>query len=297
MDRRKFLQNSGLAAGMLLLPWSELQAMLLKLPKEFHMQHLRNNVGYFTESGGTIVWMAAPTGIVVVDTQFPKTATNLIEELKQKQERKIDLLINTHHHSDHTAGNIAFDGLVDTIVSHENCKANQISTAKARGDEQDQLYPNVTFKERWRGRLGLETITLRHFGPAHTNGDCAVHFDKANVAHVGDLVFNRKHPYVDTAHGANITNWRTVLTNVIEEFDRGTTYVFGHCNEGYEVTGDQEDVIAFRDYLGYVLDFVRKEKKAGKTLKELLKATEIPGAPQWTGKGIERPITAAWEEV
>jgi len=35
----------------------------------------------------------------------------------------------------------------------------------------------------------------------------------------------------------------------------------------------------------------------GKTKEEILKATEIPGSPEWKGDGIERPLGAAYTEL
>ena len=48
--------------------------------EEYKMQVLRNDVGYFTERGGTIGWYLGKDGVVVVDTQFPDQAVHLIEE-------------------------------------------------------------------------------------------------------------------------------------------------------------------------------------------------------------------------
>ena len=59
----------------------------------------------------------------------------------------------------------------------------------------------------------------------------------------------------------------------------------------------KEDVAAFRNYLNQLLIFVDAQIKAGKTKEEILKATEIPGAPEWKGDGIDRPLTAAYEEL
>ena len=58
-----------------------------------------------------------------------------------------------------------------------------------------------------------------------------------------------------------------------------------------------DDLKAFGDYLGNVLKFTEAEIKAGKTKEEILKATEIPGSPEWKGSGIERPLTAAYTEL
>ena len=138
---------------------------------------------------------------------------------------------------------------------------------------------------------------MYYYGAAHTNGDSFVHFEHANIVHCGDLVFNRRHPYVDRGAGANIKNWMGVLENGLNKFDGNTKYVFGHAGTGYEVTGKADELVAFRDYLGNVLKFVEGEIKAGKTKEEILKATLIPGGEQWKTDGIQRPLQAAYEEL
>jgi hypothetical protein len=110
-------------------------------------------------------------------------------------------------------------------------------------------------------------------------------------------LFNRRHPYVDRTAGANIKSWINVLNEALNKFDSKTTFIYGHAATAYEVTGNADDLKAFRDYLGNVLKFVEGEIKTGKTKEEILKATGIPGADQWKGDGIQRPLTAAWEEL
>src|SRR5699024_3263038 len=69
-------------------------------------EEIRRNVGFFTASGGTIGWLINPTGVVVVDSQFPQTASLCLDEmLKKSGKAEIAALINTHHHGDHTGGN------------------------------------------------------------------------------------------------------------------------------------------------------------------------------------------------
>lgn len=144
-NRRQFLQTSGFALGASLLPSQQLLKNLFAPAGE--MKTLRNNVGIFTERGGTIAWMIDNQGIVVVDTQFPDTAVHLIEEIKKQSDRKIDLLINTHHHGDHSGGNIAFKGIVEKVVAHQNSKANQERVAKASNSEDKQLFPDTTYTD------------------------------------------------------------------------------------------------------------------------------------------------------
>ena len=138
---------------------------------------------------------------------------------------------------------------------------------------------------------------MYYYGAGHTNGDSFVHFEHANIVHCGDLVFNRRHPFVDRGAGANMKSWINILEKALNKFDNETKYVFGHSGTGYEVTGKAADVKAFQDYLGNVLKFVDGEIKAGKTKEEILKVTLIPGSEEFKSDGIQRPLQAAWEEL
>ena len=115
--------------------------------------------------------------------------------------------------------------------------------------------------------------------------------------HCGDLLFNRRHPYVDRSAGANIKSWIEVLNKALNKFDGETMYVFGHAATSYKVTGTADDLSKFRDYLGNVLKFTEAKIKAGKTKEEFLKATIIPGGEEWKTEGIQRPLGAAWDEL
>lgn len=262
------------------------------------MQLLRNKVGIFTESGGTIGWYIGQSGLAVIDAQFPPQAAHLIEEIRKQSERPIDFLFNTHHHADHTGGNIAFKGMVNKVVAHANSKTNQEAVAIARKTEDQQLYPDTTFEKNWTTRLEEEVITTHYFGSAHTNGDSVVHFEHANVAHIGDLVFNRRFPYIDKTAGASIENWVEVLEQIAKTFDKDTLFVFGHAGENYPVHGSHKELEAMQNYLNKLLSYVRKAIKNGIEEKKLIEMTKsIPGAEEWTGQGVERSITAAYLEL
>ena len=295
MKRRDFIQNSALTFGVLTLMQQNLLSSLFQDPWKIKM--LTDDLGIFSERGGTIAFLLAKKEIVVVDSQFPDQSKHLIDELKKKTENPFSLLINTHHHGDHTAGNISFTGIVEHVLAHANSKTNQENSAKKNKNEDKQLYPDQTFTDTWSQKVGKEKVGLYYYGAAHTNGDALIHFQHANIVHMGDLVFNRRHPYVDRSAGANIKSWMEVLDKALKKFDNDTQYIFGHAGTGYEVTGKADELNKFRDYLGNVLKFVEGEIKAGKSKEEILKNKIIPGGEEWKTDGIERPLTAAYEEL
>ena len=210
---------------------------------------LTKEIGVFTEKGGTIVFMLSKDGMVVVDSQFPEQSQHLIDELKKQSEQPFRLLINTHHHGDHSSGNIAFKGMVQHVLAHENSKINQERVAKEKKNEDKQLYPDQTYTSTWCEKIGKEEICLHYFGAGHTNGDSFVHFKKANIVHAGDLVFNRRHPFVDRSAGANISSWIKILDKASSTFNNKTKFVCGHSAQGFDIIATKKEVKLFGDYL------------------------------------------------
>lgn len=296
MHRRSFLKQGSLLTGASLLFQKELLASFFQQPA-WKMKTLRNNIGVFTERGGTIAYLLDKKGIVVVDSQFPEQSQHLIDELKKQSAKPFKYLINTHHHRDHSSGNISFKGIAGHVVAHTNCLANMKRVAVEAKIEDKQLYPDITFDDSWKKKVGREKIRTYYFGAAHTNGDTIVHFEHANIAHMGDLLFNRRHPVIDRSAGANIRNWTSVLDKTVNTFDNDTLFIFGHAFDPEKITGGKDDLNAFKNYLEKLLSFAETEFKAGTTKEEFIKKTSIPGETEWKGEGLGRALTAAYEEV
>lgn len=296
MNRRNFIQKSALTIGAFsLLPNGLWAKSVTDTP--YKIKEVRGGVSVFSEKGGTIAYLNSPKGMVVVDSQFPEQSQHLIDELKKQSTNPFKLLINTHHHGDHSAGNIAFKGLVEHVVAHQNSLLNQKTVTQKQKTEEKQLYPDVTFSDTWRQKVGKERIKAYYFGAAHTNGDAIIHFERANVTHMGDLIFNRRYPFVDRAAGANINSWIKVLDKTLNTFDNETIFVFGHAFDPEKITGNKEDIKAFKDYLEKLLVFTDSQIKSGKSKEEVMKATAIPGVTEWKGDGISRGLQSAYEEL
>ncbi len=300
MKRKQFLQASSFTLAALTL--ADYKSFSYFFADPWKIKMLRNDIGIFTERGGTIGFMLSKKGIVVVDSQFPDQAKHLIDELTIRQLKKgndkpFKLLINTHHHGDHTGGNIQFKNLVPHVVGHENCLLNHKRLAEQQKSTDKQLFADTTFKDTWKTKIGREKIKAHYFGPAHTNGDAIIHFQHANIAHMGDLVFNRRYAFIDRTAGASVKGWISVLDKTLATFDNETLFIFGHAFDPEKVTGNKEDLKAMQNYLARMLQFVESEIKSGKSKEEILKATSIPGVAEWKGDGIQRGLTAVYEEL
>ncbi|HEU5207814.1 MAG TPA: MBL fold metallo-hydrolase [Longimicrobiales bacterium] len=262
---------------------------------------IRRNVGFFTMRGGTIGYLVNPGGVVAVDSQFPAEATAFLEGVKQQSGgRGVDVLINTHHHGDHTGGNISFRGATKSVVAHEMA-AEHMRLPPGGEPPEDQLFPDTTFTDSWSADVGDEHVVARHYGRAHTSGDVVITFERANVAHMGDLMFNRRHPVVDRAAGATLRNWMEVLVRAADDHAADTVYIFGHANAELPVTGSRDDLMVLRDYFDALLTFVDAQVKAGRSRDEILAMRDpLPGFETFGPFGRQHardPLTCAYEEI
>ncbi len=280
MDRRRFLASSSLAFVAAAFGDQPVLAIGQAAPTP-RFEDLRGGVGIFTDRGGTIGWLATPDGVVVVDSQFAETATDCIDGLKEKSPHAIDLLVNTHHHADHTGGNRTFRPLVTSIVAHANSAAWQKKAAVEAKTEADQAYPDTTFTDTWRTTVGSETVTATHYGAGHTSGDVVVAFERANIVHVGDLVFHRMHPFVDRAAGGSFASWIKALDAIPAQHAADTMYIFGHARDGSGVTGRKDDLARFRDYLTAVLDYTSKAIQAGRPRNDIVRTRGLRGFDEY----------------
>jgi cyclase len=214
-------------------------------------------------------------------------------------------VINTHHHGDHTNGNGVLKevGQAKVIVGQQRLP-ELMKAAMARAAQQNPsltpppiVAPDQTFPEQYKTTVGSETVTAHHYGPGHTGGDSVVFFEKANVVHMGDLLFNRMHPFVDRLGGASIANWIVTLEKVMKAHADDTIFIFGHAAAKFQVTGSKADLAMQRDYFHALLDFTRAKIKAGTPREVFIKLTDI--LPKFPDHGplLDRALAGAFDEV
>ena len=311
LTRRRFLATSTAAVAAGTFGRVPLFGQQPPAPVTPVFKEIRRSVGFWTARGGTIGWLVNPAGAVAVDSQFPDTAALFVEQLlKASGKAEIASLINTHHHGDHTGGNGVFRPKTKQIIGHANVPKymkggwDQAMARRAKQDPPpttpapaEPVVPDRTLPDALAFDHGDERVSMKHYGPAHTGGDIVIRFEKANVAHMGDLMFNRAHPVIDRANGASIANWIVVLGNVAAELPADTIYIFGHAGAGREVTGSRADLAHHAAYLGALLEYVRGQVKAGKTREEVVALTEIIKGFEDYGPLIARPLGPAYDEV
>jgi glyoxylase-like metal-dependent hydrolase (beta-lactamase superfamily II) len=278
ITRRQFIGSSAFAiAGPALLrtPF-RLSAQQAQQVPVTRFEDLRGGVGIFTGSGGTIGWLVTPDGAIAVDSQFTTTAPACIEGLRQRSPKGIQMLINTHHHGDHVSGNPSFRPVVTRIVQQERCAKYHKDTTEKAGTAAQQAFADVTFGSSWSTSIGGEKVWAKYYGAGHTGGDCIVVFEKANVVHMGDLMFNKMHPFIDRPNGASFQSWTKALTKVADDH-KDALFICGHAKQGLPITGARPQLLAFRDYLSALLDLAEKGIRAKRPLEEIVKVAALPG--------------------
>jgi len=297
-NRREFILRSSLAVaagalGSARLFGQQAPAAAPQPPTVPVFTPIRRNVGTFTARGGTMGWLVTPDAVLVIDSQFADTAQMFLDGLKTRTPRKIDLLLNTHHHPDHTGGNKVLRPSVAKIVSHQNVPGLQKKQAAAAKTEDAQAYADETFKDGWKVDIGKEKVSAKYYGPGHTSGDAVFFFQQANIVHMGDLMSHQRHPRVDRPAGASIRNWLVSLEKVTKDHNNDTVYIFGHSRVGAPVTGPKQDLLALRDYFSAMLDYVQKGITAGKSADEIIKA----GMPQFAQNEGTPALQVCYDEL
>jgi glyoxylase-like metal-dependent hydrolase (beta-lactamase superfamily II) len=284
ISRRRFLAVSSASAALAAVPFQRfaLAQAPPASPPVTKFEVIRRNVGYFTGRGGTIGWLSHKDALLVVDTQFPDTAKLCLDGLRTRAGRVPDIVFNTHHHGDHTGGNGVFRPVVKRIVAHARVPELQKRQAAQQSapNAAPPVVPDTTFDSTWSETLGDEQVRARHYGPAHTGGDAILVFERAQVVHLGDLLFHQMHPYIDRPSGASIQNWMKTLETIAKEMPAETIYIGGHAKPGEPVILARKDLLALRDYFDAALAHVQKGIKAGQSREEIASGS-LPGFEQY----------------
>jgi glyoxylase-like metal-dependent hydrolase (beta-lactamase superfamily II) len=160
-------------------------------------------------------------GVLLVDDMFEANYDQIIALVRTVTNQPVKYVVSTHHHGDHTGGNIRFLQHA-TIVGHKNARAAMTGAPKPLPGP-----PPLTFTTEAAIHVGDAEVQLHHLGPGHTNGDIVVYFPDLRVIAMGDLfVVLGRVPYVDYAGGGSTLGWLPTLERALKfEFD---TVIPGH---------------------------------------------------------------------
>jgi cyclase len=229
-------------------------------------------------AGANAAFFVTPQqGVIVIDAKMtPEASAEMLAQIAKVTPQPVRTLILTHSDGDHINGLPGFPkGLL--IFAHENVKRD-IEKAAAETPALKDYLPTKTYASG-ADLIGLGyDIDLRHFGPAHTDGDTCVLVPDRGVAFVGDLVFVGRDPLVHRQKGGSVVGYVQTLEALLAEKPPIETFLSGHADP---LT--RADIGSLKTSLADKLAKVKDMVAAGKSLEEVRKAFGIEAPPDAPG--------------
>ena len=106
----------------------------------------------------------------------PSEAKPIISYL-EKENLKLNYILNTHHHFDHIGGNVELKKMYNAKV------------VGFAGDKHRIPGIDISIKDSEQWNFGNSTIKILHI-PGHTSGHICFFFEKEKIAFTGDTLFS-----------------------------------------------------------------------------------------------------------
>jgi glyoxylase-like metal-dependent hydrolase (beta-lactamase superfamily II) len=241
-------------------------------------------------------------GAVLIDADI-RRIDEVEEALKLTGCSRVEYLVNTHEHFDHTSANFYFRRGGVPIVASAGCVGAMRDDGAS--DFERMLKPVPEFYERFPGlsltlpdvvfsdatKLTLPGVTLHlkycaENGHSHSKGDTTLYLEEDETFIAGDLLYTEVHPV--TFFG-NIPNWLTALKPLFESHYKHL--VPGH---GPTVEGEKAGRTYFKKMYDYLEDFHGnlQEIKSGRKSRDDVAKHMLSGTYGVLGKTrmVERNI-------
>lgn len=249
---------------------------------------LGNGVYMMVGSGGNLGVSVGDDGVILIDDQFAPMAEKIKAAIRDVSGGPVTYLFNTHWHGDHTGGNEIFGEGGAVIVAHDNVR-------KRMSEEQfvewwnrktqpapEAALPVITFTQSMTFHFNGQTVRVIAAPNAHTDGDSIIHFEQADVIHMGDTFFNTQgYPYVDTSSGGSVAGMIAALDIGLSLAGPNTKIIPGH---GPLATRDEMQAI--RDAIADMNARVVELADQGKSLEVIIELNPLAEFDADWGKGM-----------
>jgi glyoxylase-like metal-dependent hydrolase (beta-lactamase superfamily II) len=141
----------------------------------------------------------------------------------------------------------------------------------------------VTFGEGVTLHLNGDTMHVMHVANAHTDGDAIIHWQKANVLHLGDTFFHKaSFPFIDLSSGGSIDGFISSANHVLQMANETTRIIPGHGP-----VASRAEFLAYRDMLVDIRGKVAAGIAAKRTLAQI--KAEKPAGRYGMPSGFIKP--------
>jgi glyoxylase-like metal-dependent hydrolase (beta-lactamase superfamily II) len=235
-------------------------------------------------SGGNVGVRVTSEGVILVDDKFPQNFEEIQRLVSRVSELPVRYVINTHHHGDHSGGNVGYIGISE-VIAHQNARDNMV-----RGNQ--DAPPRVVFTDQTAVYLGGAEVRAFYMGTGHTNGDAVIYYPDLRTVQGGDLLHGTA-PFIDYSNGGSSRGWVATLNNILAlDFD---TAIPGH---GDIMTRD--DIIAFRNQMEAVrarmATLIRGGLRADQAI-ESIRTTDLSWTMVEAGLFMTRSIPGLYDEI
>lgn len=252
---------------------------------------LRNGITILEGSGGNIAVLGGKDGLVMVDAGISVSQKQMAKALSDISPDPVSHLINTHWHFDHADGNpwIGSDGA--KIIAHENTRKHLSQVQRVEDWDYNFLplarsgVPQHVFSKEHTLKLNGNTLDLKYYGPAHTDGDIYVMFGEADVLHAGDTYWNGIYPFIDHSTGGSIDGMIAAAEANLAASSDKTIIIPGHGNP----VSNRAELREFRDMLVAIRENVAKLKRQGRSLDETVEAKPTAAFDEKWGQFVIDP--------
>ncbi len=223
-------------------------------------------------------FVVGENGVLVIDSHINIGMAKLIQKrIREVTDKPLLYLVNSNYHGDHTFGNCAF-GIEVQIVQHK-ITAELVEFFE---EEKDFLFPcvgnnpdiyegiqlrrpDIVFDNFMEINLGGITVELHYFGPANTPGDTITYVPSAKCAWTGNMTGGNLIITLESTSTTYLKSLRTFSESLDVEI----------LIPAHNPISDAKIIDNYILYLHQLIDSVEKDKKDGKTLKEITENTPL----------------------
>jgi glyoxylase-like metal-dependent hydrolase (beta-lactamase superfamily II) len=246
---------------------------------EIKATHVHGTVFMLEGAGGNIGVSVGADGILIVDDQFAPLADKIRAALQKLGEGKLQFVLNTHWHGDHTGGNIEFSSEA-TIIAHHNVRKRMAAGQELLGRQVEpapaEALPVITFDDSLTIHFNGEEVRAVHLPPGHTDGDTVVFFEASNVVHMGDDLWTGRFPFVDLSSGGSVQGLERSMKKLLAELPDDVALIPGHGP-----LSTKQDLEAYQRMLAASIELVRKQMSEGKSVEEIQKQGMAEEWAEW----------------